>query len=290
MKPWWAMVVAACGQPSAYHCTTSAECLEHGAQGTCELQGFCSFPDATCPSGRRFEQNAGDMLGGQCATGLPPDGGPPDARSDGKLPDAPSDGKGPAIAFLQTAGGKNSSASSLMISFTNPVVAHDTLIVCTDVATSGSASVTDSLGNTYTAVVGPITDFSTRFYIFAAFDVAGGVDSVTITVTSAANTVFEGYIHEYAGLTAFDTGAGEDGSASGTDAMTSGPVQTHFANELIFGFGTTGQAAPGTGFTQRSSFDGNVTEDALVTATGIYAANATMQIGTQWTMLVATFR
>jgi hypothetical protein len=288
---WWAMVVAACGQPSAYHCTASAECVEHGAQGTCELQGYCAFPDATCPSGQRFEQNAGGGLAGTCATGMQPDGGPPpDARSDGKQPDAPSDGKGPAIAFVQTAASKNSGGSSVMITFTNPVVAHDTLIVCTDVATPGSATVTDSLGNTFTAVVGPISDFSTRFYIFAAFDVAGGNDTVSIVVTVAANTAFEGYIHEYAGLVGVDTGGGQDGSATGADAMTSGTIQTHFGNELIFGFGTTGTATVGTGFMQRSSFDSNITEDKVVTAPGLYAATATMAAGAQWTMLMGAFR
>jgi alpha-tubulin suppressor-like RCC1 family protein len=38
-------------------------------QGTCELQGFCAFPDPTCPAGERFEPNAGNGLGGKCVGG-----------------------------------------------------------------------------------------------------------------------------------------------------------------------------------------------------------------------------
>lgn len=45
-------------------------------KGTCEAQGFCSFPDTECPSGSRFESNAGDSLGGTCVPeGNTPDGG-----------------------------------------------------------------------------------------------------------------------------------------------------------------------------------------------------------------------
>ncbi len=281
MRPWWPLVVAACGQPSAYHCTSSDQCVEHGTQGTCELQGFCSFPDATCPSGRRFEQNAGDMLGGTCATGLPPDAGPP----DGKL----GDGAATAIAFVQGGnGGKADGALSQTVSFLQPVTAHDTLIVCTDVTTPGYAQVSDSLGNTFVPVV-QVTNGTTRFYVFAAFDVDGGSDDVTFTV-SAATVTFEVYLHEYAGLSAFDAGGGAVGTASGTDGMSSGPVQTHFANELIFGFGVTGTAAAGTSFTARSTFDSNITEELVASTTGYYTATATMVAGSGWTMLVATFR
>jgi len=51
---------------SPYQCEASSQCLDNGIQGRCEPQGFCSFPDATCSSGDRFENNAGDGLGGTC--------------------------------------------------------------------------------------------------------------------------------------------------------------------------------------------------------------------------------
>ncbi len=37
-----------------------------GVSGVCQPQGFCSFPDSSCPSGQKFEPNAGDSLAGTC--------------------------------------------------------------------------------------------------------------------------------------------------------------------------------------------------------------------------------
>jgi hypothetical protein len=53
----------------AFHCATSDQC---GA-GTCEPEGFCSFPDSTCASGRRFGE-LGGSLAGVCVGELPGDG------------------------------------------------------------------------------------------------------------------------------------------------------------------------------------------------------------------------
>jgi alpha-tubulin suppressor-like RCC1 family protein len=55
-----------CGSHSPYECTGSDQCIDRGVQGTCESQGYCSFPDPACPSGERFEPNAGDGLAGMC--------------------------------------------------------------------------------------------------------------------------------------------------------------------------------------------------------------------------------
>lgn len=49
-----------------YVCNASAQCVEGGITGTCQPSGFCSFPDAACESGERYESNAGDGLAGQC--------------------------------------------------------------------------------------------------------------------------------------------------------------------------------------------------------------------------------
>jgi alpha-tubulin suppressor-like RCC1 family protein len=65
------LLVQACSKTNPYHCTSSDQCVHGGAAGTCEAAGYCSFADPDCPSGSRFEANAGDGLGGQCTT--PPD-------------------------------------------------------------------------------------------------------------------------------------------------------------------------------------------------------------------------
>jgi alpha-tubulin suppressor-like RCC1 family protein len=55
-----------CANKSAYVCTSTDQCLRDDVQGVCEPQGFCSFADPSCPSGHKFEPNAGNGLGGTC--------------------------------------------------------------------------------------------------------------------------------------------------------------------------------------------------------------------------------
>jgi hypothetical protein len=54
-----AMFVSGCLKEAAFECTSDPQCTRGGTQGTCEAVGFCSFPDRTCASGRRF----GDVSG-----------------------------------------------------------------------------------------------------------------------------------------------------------------------------------------------------------------------------------
>ena len=40
----------------AFHCSSSAQCVSAGTAGSCEGDGWCSFPDASCdPTGRRYD-------------------------------------------------------------------------------------------------------------------------------------------------------------------------------------------------------------------------------------------
>jgi hypothetical protein len=279
------LALAACGTPGAYTCTTSDQCVSHGVNGTCEAQGFCSFSDPSCPSGRRFEPNAGGGLGGTCATGVLVDAPVADTSDGAKVDATPV-----AIAFVQATAAKVSTATSQQLAFTKDVAAHDAVIVCFNYNSPGTATVTDTQGNRYAPVVGPIASTTLRLNIFVAFDVAGGPDTVNIALTVAPTSSFEAYIHDYAGLVGFDTGAAGEGTSAATDAMSSGTAITSYSNELIFGYGITGTAAAGTGFTVRSAFDANITEDELAATPGTYQAVATMVSGTNWTMLMAAFR
>ena len=51
-----------------YACTDDGEC---GAEGVCEADGWCSFPDERCDSGRRYGTYSGGGLGGVCVDVLP---------------------------------------------------------------------------------------------------------------------------------------------------------------------------------------------------------------------------
>jgi hypothetical protein len=42
-----------------YHCTVDDECVSDDVIGTCEAEGWCSYPDATCDGGKRWGPQAG---------------------------------------------------------------------------------------------------------------------------------------------------------------------------------------------------------------------------------------
>ena len=66
-----------CLQPVAFPCGVDEDCR---VDGVCEAVGFCSEPDETCPSGRRFSEHAGDGLAGACTD---PEGGTESTSSGG---------------------------------------------------------------------------------------------------------------------------------------------------------------------------------------------------------------
>jgi alpha-tubulin suppressor-like RCC1 family protein len=65
------LLAASCAKTNPYKCSDDSQCVRNGMAGVCAPEGFCAFADPACPSGERFEPNAGDSLGGQCTA--PPD-------------------------------------------------------------------------------------------------------------------------------------------------------------------------------------------------------------------------
>ena len=69
-----------CVSGSVFQCEQAEDCHDHGTNGVCQPDGYCSFPDDTCPSGQRYGDLAGGSLAGQC---VPTAGGTEDT---GPLP------------------------------------------------------------------------------------------------------------------------------------------------------------------------------------------------------------
>jgi hypothetical protein len=61
----------ACAPTRAFPCSADEQCVDGAARGICEAEGYCSFPDDTCPSGRRFGAFASEALAGACVDGDP---------------------------------------------------------------------------------------------------------------------------------------------------------------------------------------------------------------------------
>ncbi|HZS36616.1 MAG TPA: Hint domain-containing protein [Polyangia bacterium] len=57
---------AGCDVGDTFHCTATAQCMNGGQHGFCEITGYCSFVDTHCAGGRRYGQFAGDSLAGAC--------------------------------------------------------------------------------------------------------------------------------------------------------------------------------------------------------------------------------
>jgi alpha-tubulin suppressor-like RCC1 family protein len=93
------LLAVGCTKTNPYKCTGSDQCVLNGQTGTCAPEGFCAFPDSACPSGTRFESNAGDGLAGQCTAApdapLPPCGELTQACCTGEQGSA-----GPCVAGL----------------------------------------------------------------------------------------------------------------------------------------------------------------------------------------------
>ncbi|MCC6999813.1 MAG: hypothetical protein IT370_34745 [Deltaproteobacteria bacterium] len=77
-----AVWLAGCVDAQSYRCGATARCIRGGVTGTCEPEGFCSFPDPACPRGRwaPLSPRAGTCVGdGPGVDAALPDAALPDA-------------------------------------------------------------------------------------------------------------------------------------------------------------------------------------------------------------------
>lgn len=57
---------ANCTPQSDFQCVSDENCTAEGEGGICESNSFCSFPDDTCESGRRWHDRASSTLASVC--------------------------------------------------------------------------------------------------------------------------------------------------------------------------------------------------------------------------------
>lgn len=62
----WALPWLPGCQTTGFACTDDASCRDGDQQGMCEPDGACSFPDPSCPSGRRYGEHTGGDAAGAC--------------------------------------------------------------------------------------------------------------------------------------------------------------------------------------------------------------------------------
>jgi hypothetical protein len=150
-------------------------------------------------------------------------------------------------------------------------------------------SVTDSQGNTYTAVGSLLTSpggSSSRVYF--AQNIAGGADTVTVKLSSSSSWI-EVYLTEYSGVSTVSAVDVQSGASGSSGTVSSGLATTTVSGDEIFGYCVGDwNCTAGSGFTSRSAFDGNLIEDKKATSAGSYAATGTANKG--WSMQMVALK
>jgi chitodextrinase len=198
-----------------------------------------------------------------------------------------------APAFVQEKDKQIDSGNNNSVALSKPTAAGNLIVVYLIWDSTGSATVSDSLGNHFASAtaVARWSNGRYRAQIFYAANVRGGADTVTATFATAVKSFGLVYVHEYSGISQ-TAPVDVTASTSGTSgALNSGAVTTTNASELLFAGGVSANVvtAAGAGYTPRSTFQGNMTEDRIVSATGSYAATASNS-GGAWAMQLVAFR
>ena len=70
-------LVTGCGGYGAeeFHCSQTAAATQCGPGGMCELDGFCSIGESSCPSGRKYTDHSGSLSGTCVGGGTPSEAG-----------------------------------------------------------------------------------------------------------------------------------------------------------------------------------------------------------------------
>jgi fibronectin type 3 domain-containing protein len=203
-----------------------------------------------------------------------------------------------AIAYVQSNSvSPSTTVSTMSAPFTAAQAAGDLIVV--GLSWGGGvtvSSVTDTKGNTYALAVGPTTFSGAASAIYYAKNIvaaAAGANTVTVTFSAATGTP-DLRIAEYSGINTTSPLDVTSASTGTSATSSSGAATTANANDLLVGANAvlSGTAGAGAGFTSRqiSTFDGNILEDRVVSATGAYSATATLSSSAAWIMQMAAFK
>ena len=197
---------------------------------------------------------------------------------------------GQSWAFVQ-GGSTNSGAASNATSFSSTTKTGDLLVVEVDWINSVNfTSISDSQGNTFTQIGTEqnSTGVGVKSRLYYAKNIKGGADTVT-TVVSGSIPYHELYIQEYSGLDPVNPLDSFSVNASTGSSFTSNNATTTASNDLLFGIEIdSGLGAAASGWTTRSTLDGDVAADKNAPTAGSYAfTGSSSGAGVAW---VAAFK
>lgn len=240
-----------------------------------------------------------DRSGAVNAAGFPlTGGGPPSTCSSG----GGGGGPPPNVVLVQSPAAAVFGAAIIgNISFPLPPVVGNYIIVCTANGVGGGprtvTSVTDNIGNTYTAAGSGFTWGTTRRNeIWYAKNIANS--PCTITVTMSGSTDFSYTASEFSGL-ATSSVVDVSGGSSATNAFAQTVLTTVNANDLVVGVMAHGNAAvgltPGSGYTQLSESESATfmpihSEFQVFTTTGLHVVDVATSGPVTWGVYAVAFK
>jgi uncharacterized protein (TIGR03437 family) len=194
------------------------------------------------------------------------------------------------ISLIQVVANSVGNAKTFSLAFRSNTVAGDLILVGFDFISSATPNaITDSQGNTFTPIGNQLTSpGGAHSQIYYAKSVKGGSDAVTINF-SANSRFLEVYLAEYSGVDPNNPIDGQAGAFGVAGAVSSGNTTTTVAGDVIYGYCVGDEACTqGSGFTARSTFDGNLIEDMTAANPGTYAAMGSASAG--WTMQLVALK
>jgi hypothetical protein len=197
----------------------------------------------------------------------------------------------PPPAFVQaTASAALGTPTTLSLAFPSNTQAGDLLLVAFDYDSNATlASLTDSQGNVFTEVGSQLSSPGGGLSrVYYAKNIKGGADTVKVTL-SASSSYLELYLNEYSGINTTNPIDAEVGASGNAGAVSSGSVTTTAAGDIIYGYCLGDWACTvGSGFTARSTLNGNLIEDETAGSAGSYAATGSANNG--WTMQMVALK
>lgn len=217
---------------------------------------------------------------------------PADAAIDAKIDDVAPDAPPLAPLFVQFGDAVQPSSTSIAASTPQPAAVGDLLLVTLQVDNTGQLqSMSDTTGDQFVLLPALVAKDSSHSYIAYAIIGTSSVETVTVTLSAAAQTSLR--VHEY---TRVDPSDPIDLYQNNTGVlMTGGPIDvpltTTHDGELLFGYaiGIDGGAMPGPGFQTLSTASGDISEDAPATTAGAYDVVA-IDSSTSWVLWAIALR
>jgi chitodextrinase len=184
---------------------------------------------------------------------------------------------GQSWAFVQ-GNSANSAAAANAITFNTTTKAGDLLVVEVNWINSANfVSIADSQGNVFTQIGTEqnSTGVGVKARLYYAKNIKGGADTVTTTISGTV-AYHELYIQEYSGLDTVNPLDGFSVNFSSGSSFTSNNVTTTASNDLLFGSEIdSGKGTAASGWSVRSTLDGDVAADRNASLAGSYTFTGT---------------